>query len=290
MTDLRDLVELVRLPAALTVPGDSLAGAAAAHWPYGPRTVGLPVASACLYWAGMALNDWADRELDAAERPDRPIPSGRVPPRLALALAGGLSLAGVAAAAVVGGRDALVVAVPLAGTVWAYDLALKPTPAGPVAMGTARALDVLLGAGGRHARVALPAALTVGAHTVSVTVLSRGEVSGWRGSRVPAATLAGTCAVAAAAVLPASVPAGRAARTATAALAAAYAGLAGSAQLRAVRDAGAVPVRRAVGTGILALMPLQGALAARAGAVRVAALVAVGLPLARRLAREVSPT
>jgi hypothetical protein len=71
-----DLVELVRAPAALSVPGDALAGAAAAGT-LGRRTVGLAAASVCLYWAGMSANDWADREIDAKERPERPIPSGR---------------------------------------------------------------------------------------------------------------------------------------------------------------------------------------------------------------------
>ena len=65
MTRLADLAELVRAPAALTVPGDTLAGAAASGVPAGARTALLPVASTCLYWAGMALNDWADRDLDA---------------------------------------------------------------------------------------------------------------------------------------------------------------------------------------------------------------------------------
>ena len=119
---LGDLAELVRLPAVLTVPGDTLAGAAAAGWPLGRRTWALPIASACLYWAGMALNDYADRDLDAVERPERPIPSGRVLPRQALALAAGLTAAGVGTAAAAGGRRALRVAVPLAATVWAYDL------------------------------------------------------------------------------------------------------------------------------------------------------------------------
>ena len=32
----------------------------------------------CLYAAGMVLNDAFDAELDARERPERPIPSGRI--------------------------------------------------------------------------------------------------------------------------------------------------------------------------------------------------------------------
>ncbi|WP_375373510.1 UbiA family prenyltransferase, partial [Micromonospora sp. ATA51] len=46
----------------------------------------LAGASVLLYWAGMAANDWADRHLDAVERPERPIPSGRVSPPAALGL------------------------------------------------------------------------------------------------------------------------------------------------------------------------------------------------------------
>src|SRR5699024_11386515 len=94
MTQVRDIAELVRLPAALPVPGDALAGAAAAGTLSGWRPIALAASSMCLYWAGMALNDFADRELDRAERPERPIPSGRVAPSTALGVASGLTLAG----------------------------------------------------------------------------------------------------------------------------------------------------------------------------------------------------
>src|SRR5581483_1580159 len=100
VTTVSDLAELVRAPAALSVPGDVLAGAAAAGTLAGPagwgvRTCGLCAASVCLYWAGMAANDWADRAVDATERPSRPIPSGRVPAGTALGVAAGLSAAGL---------------------------------------------------------------------------------------------------------------------------------------------------------------------------------------------------
>ncbi|HEX6447359.1 MAG TPA: UbiA family prenyltransferase [Streptosporangiales bacterium] len=287
MTGVRAVVELVRAPAALSVPGDSLAGAAAAGWPFGPATPVLGVASACLYWAGMALNDYADRDVDAVERPRRPIPSGRVSPRFALGLAAGLTAAGVGLAGLVGGRRGTAVAVPLAATVWAYDLALKSTPAGPVAMGAARVLDVLLGAGAGRLRPALPAALTLGAHTVAITTLSRQEVTG--GSRrLPAVTLAATAAVTAAAMR--DTGRSRLHRIANAALLAGYAGTFGRTQLDAVRTPSAAHLQRAVGAGILAMMPLQAALAAGAGALAAAVPVAAAFPLARRLARKVSPT
>ncbi|MGH3324602.1 MAG: SCO3242 family prenyltransferase, partial [Streptomyces sp.] len=49
-------------------------------------------------------------------------------------------------------------------------------------------------------------------------------------------------------------------------------------------------LQRAVGGGIRALIPLQAALAARAGRPGLAASVLVLLPLARRISRKVSPT
>ncbi|MGW1623314.1 SCO3242 family prenyltransferase [Streptomyces sp. NPDC002172] len=184
---LSDLASLVRAPAALSVPGDIIAGATTAGRPFGPRVPGVIASSVCLYWAGMALNDYADAAVDAVERPQRPVPSGRVPRRTALAVACGLTAAGLGLAAVSGGRQSLAVALPLTGLVWAYDLKLKSTPAGPAAMAGARALDVLAGAAaaGPVRRGVAPAAL-VGLHTYALTVLSRHEVSGALARRRPA--------------------------------------------------------------------------------------------------------
>ncbi|WP_432899688.1 SCO3242 family prenyltransferase [Micromonospora matsumotoense] len=197
MTSVADLAELVRAPAALSVPGDLVAGAAAAGV-LGPRTAGLAGASVLLYWAGMAANDWADRRLDAEERPERPIPSGRISPTAAAGVAVGLTAAGLGLAAAVGGRRATAIALPLAATIWGYDLAAKNTAAGPAVMAACRGLDVLLGASSGRPVRALPAALTVAAHTWTVTALSRREVSG-ADVALPRRTLAGTALVALAA-------------------------------------------------------------------------------------------
>ncbi|WP_407706337.1 UbiA family prenyltransferase [Streptomyces scopuliridis] len=142
---MRAWAELLRVSALFTVPGDALAGAAALGVRPNRSTALAVGASLCLYEAGMALNDWADREEDAIDRPHRPIPSGRVSPPAALAAAGVLTAAGLALAARAG-RPALAVGTALAATVWSYDLHLKHTAAGPAAMGAARALDLLLGA------------------------------------------------------------------------------------------------------------------------------------------------
>ncbi|KOG21875.1 SCO3242 family prenyltransferase [Streptomyces viridochromogenes] len=178
MSRARAWAELLRLPALFTVPGDALSGAVAAGGRPNPRTLLAIGSSLCLYEAGMALNDWADRAEDAAERPHRPLPSGRIRPASAFTAACALTAAGLGLAARAG-RPALAVAAPLAATVWAYDLALKHTPAGPVAMAAARGLDHLLGAAttGRP-REALPSAALLGTHTLAVTTVSRRETQG----------------------------------------------------------------------------------------------------------------
>ncbi|MEU5625765.1 SCO3242 family prenyltransferase [Streptomyces tendae] len=307
--------ELLRLPALFTVPGDALAGAAAAGARPGPRTLLAIGSSLCLYEAGMALNDWADRAEDAAERPHRPLPSGRIRPAAALTAAGVLTGAGLALAAGAG-RPALAVAAPLAATVWAYDLALKHTPAGPAAMAAARGLDLLLGAAatGGGTRAALPSAALLGSHTLAVTAVSRRETTG--GSvRAPLAALATTGALtglvarrrtrlpagrraAAAPGLSGSTAAPTAAEALTAALGAVYAATAARPYFHAALNPSPALTQRAVGGGIRATVPLQAALAARSGAsgaaatsLLVAALAPAGRLFARRSAmRKVSIT
>ncbi|MCA2214349.1 SCO3242 family prenyltransferase [Jidongwangia harbinensis] len=281
--NLSALLELVRAPAALSVPGDVVAGAAAANL-VDRRTAGLACSSVCLYWAGMAANDWADRALDAVERPERPIPSGRISPPAALGVAAGLTAAGLVAAGLGGGRRSLGVATALAAAVWFYDLRLKNTAAGPAGMAACRALDVLLGASrGRMAR-AVPAAATVAVHTWTVTELSRREVSGARPG-LAAATMAVTAALTGvvAAQRQSSGPV-------VAGLAATYAWRYGRAQAAVFTDPAAGTVRKAVGAGITSLPALQGALAARAGAPWAGVAVASAAPVASALVRKVSAT
>ncbi|GIG37543.1 SCO3242 family prenyltransferase [Cellulomonas pakistanensis] len=311
---LRDHLELVRAPAVLTVLGDTVAGASSAGLPLAGRRALLPLASACLYAGGMALNDWADREVDAVERPERPIPSGRVTPGRALGVAAVLGAAGLALAAAGGGRRSLAVAVPLAGCIWLYDARLKDTAAGPVAMAACRGLDVLLGAGVAHLRAAAPAAAALAAHTAGVTVLSRGEVHGTTRA-VAGAVAAGSLAVAGAALgsravewkilldTPAACragsstrpPVGTRATIAAALAAAAYLAQCLPAQVRAARTPTAPAARAATGAGIRAMIPLQAAWAARAGrpgaALVLGAVAAAGALLRRATGpRAVSET
>ena len=93
--------------AELTRPGNAVAAAAltfigafVARGVERPVPLALAVAATVFATgAGNAVNDYFDREIDRLNRPDRPIPSGRVTPRGALAFAGALFCAAVVAAA-----------------------------------------------------------------------------------------------------------------------------------------------------------------------------------------------
>lgn len=291
--DLADLAELVRLPAVVSVPGDAWSGATLARWDRGRV---MPVASALLYLGGMALNDWADRDLDAVERPERPIPSGRVEPDTALGIAAGLLAGGVAVAGLVGRGRSLAVAVPLAGAVVAYDLVAKDTPAGPVLMAACRGLDVALGASGGDRRAALPAVAAAATHAFGLTQLSRHEVHGGAG---PSARLATGLALAAATLV--QVHPWRAGgdgptwhtvatRVAAAAGAAEYLRRVLGGYTSAVRSPDDPEVvQAAVGGGVMANSALQTGLLAGAGAwvpATATALAGRAAGLLRRLARS----
>ncbi|MFI7706120.1 SCO3242 family prenyltransferase [Nonomuraea sp. NPDC049480] len=279
---MRALLELVRAPAALSVPGDTMAGAAAA----GRRPkAGLALASVLVYWSGMALNDWADREADAIERPERPIPSGRVRPGVALGLAAALTGAGLTTAALAGGRRALTLAGLLAGAVWAYDLGLKRTAAGPASMAACRVLDVLLGAGTQTA-AAVPTALAIGAHTYGISVLGRAEVAGATPATVGRALAASTAAAGLA--VASCLRNGPAAQVGAGILIAGY--LASTLPVQAGLRARPDPenVRQAVRLGILSMVPLQAAAVAGGGRLPAAGALLCALPVGRWLSARMA--
>jgi 4-hydroxybenzoate polyprenyltransferase len=141
---------LVRVPNLFSAPPDVLLGGALASVVGTavsiPALAGLAGASVLLYAGGTTLNDYFDAPIDATERPERPIPSGRVSRRSAGALGAALLAVGVVLAFVAAGLHAGVLAAALAVVIVLYDGVLKGILAGFLAMGCARGLNVLLGA------------------------------------------------------------------------------------------------------------------------------------------------
>ena len=109
----------------------------------------LAAASGLLYAAGMVLNDVFDLPSDRIERPERPLPSGRISLHTARWLGWELLLAGTTLTWVLARATQSfwpgVVGTFLAGTVVLYDAGIKRTLLGPLAMGACRGLNVLLG-------------------------------------------------------------------------------------------------------------------------------------------------
>lgn len=149
-------LRLMRLPNVFTALADIAMGFIVTRHSATPvgALVALGTASALLYTAGMVLNDAFDVDIDARERPERPLPSGQI--SLAFARTLGLTmlflglafgwLAGIAYAgeAAIAWRSGAV-ATLLAASVVLYDAVLKRTVLGPLGMGLCRFLNVLLG-------------------------------------------------------------------------------------------------------------------------------------------------
>lgn len=173
----RAWLQLIRAPAVPTAVSNIVAAhlvATAGRIDWLVLTA-LSLASCCLYAGGMILNDCFDREVDARDRPDRPLPSGAADPALAWRVGAALLIAGVLLAAAAGTAAAGIACV-LALLILAYDGLMKHTWIGPVNMGLCRYLNWLLGLSVMpltvaHARIGLP----VFCYVLSLTLVSRVE-------------------------------------------------------------------------------------------------------------------
>ena len=176
---LRALLRLCRIPNVFTACANAAAGILLTRGgAFQLNDLLLILASAALYLAGMVLNDFFDRRVDAVERPERPIPSGAISAPAAALLGSSLLVVGLLLAAL-RGVGSFWVALVLAFSILAYDALLKSTPLGPVAMGACRFLNVLLGMSVTWPSGALwMAPVAMGLYTVAITVLSRDEVAG----------------------------------------------------------------------------------------------------------------
>lgn len=189
VTNVKPYIQLMRPANLVTAGADVLAGAAIAGFSTGttpalsPALGLLLVSTVGLYGGGVVFNDVFDAELDAVERPERPLPSGRVSLGGAAALGGLLLLVGIAAAWF---HDPFsgILALAIAAAALVYDRFGKHHAVlGPLNMGLCRGLNLLLGVSLVPAAVGEWAVLGLVpvAYIAAVTMVSRGEVHG--GSR-----------------------------------------------------------------------------------------------------------
>ena len=152
--------------------------------------VWLFIATTGLYGGGVVFNDVFDAELDAKERPERPIPSGRASRQGATWLGSLLLVVGVVAASQSWLSATLAASVAFAALL--YDaLGKHHAFLGPLNMGVCRGGNLLLGVSAVPAMVSERwfLALIPIAYIAAITALSRGEVHGGKGSTGVAALL-----------------------------------------------------------------------------------------------------
>ncbi|KAM3096765.1 UbiA-like protein EboC [Phormidesmis sp. 146-12] len=187
-------LQMMRPANIVTAWADILAGYAAAglailsaDWMLDLATLQpllwLLLATTGLYGGGVVFNDVFDAKLDAVERPERPIPSGRSSVQEGIALGVGLLAIGIIAAAQVSALSAGIAgAIALAALL--YDSVSKHSAwMGSLNMGLCRGGNLLLGIS------AMPTilqerwllAIVPVLYIAAITLISRGEVNG--GSR-----------------------------------------------------------------------------------------------------------
>lgn len=137
---LRDHLGLARISNTPTTISNVLAGAViAAPLVFSAELVMIIIAVALFYTAGMYLNDILDLAIDREQRPDRPLPSGRISLGEAWAVTLLLFAAGLVLLWFVD-RQSFVAGVVLVGVIALYDAWHKGNLIGPVIMALARVM------------------------------------------------------------------------------------------------------------------------------------------------------
>jgi 4-hydroxybenzoate polyprenyltransferase len=185
---LGDYLRLVRLPNIFTVPSNILSGYFALVTLTSADALQLVLvvsSSVLLYTSGLVFNDYFDIETDIKERPYRPLPSGRISKRIAFTIAVSSIIFGNLIAYFAAGQTGLAVSSLVSAIIISYDYKLKKTKFGPIAMGLARSINVVLGASpaiylilqnnNLFARMAFICLFTF-AYILSISLLSRKEV------------------------------------------------------------------------------------------------------------------
>ncbi len=188
-------LQLMRPANIITAWGDILAGYAASGFvllisqeQIEPTTLvpltWLLLSTTGLYGGGVVFNDVFDAQIDAQERPERPIPSGRASRQGATWLGSILLAIGVAAASQVTLLSFTLAAI-IALAALLYDGIAKHHPwLGPLNMGVCRGGNLLLGMSFLPAMVEQRwfLALIPIAYIAAITAISQGEVHGGKSS------------------------------------------------------------------------------------------------------------
>jgi 4-hydroxybenzoate polyprenyltransferase len=287
-------VQLLRPANVVTAWADVLAGGAVAGisvtladgliLPQAGAIAWLLVATTGLYGGGIVLNDVFDAAVDAEERPERPLPSGRASRGGAAVLGSILLLLGIGAASQVTVASGLL-ATGIAGGAVAYDgWANDHVVLGPLTMGLCRGGNLLLGVS------LVPALLTSVwylvlipvAYVAAITAVGQGEVHG--GTHRTGYAALGLVGIVLGALLGLGLRADYEFLYAVP-----FVIVLGARVLppfvRAARSPEPAPIQKAVKAGVTSIIPLNAVLAAGFGGWAYGLVVLALLPLSMGLAR-----
>jgi 4-hydroxybenzoate polyprenyltransferase len=146
---------------------------------------GLLVALSLFYVGGMYLNDAFDRDVDARERPERPIPSGLISARAVFTIGFGMLAVAIVILAVAawaarwdGAGRAVASGAALAAAIVYYDVVHKRDPLSPLIMGVCRLLIYVTAALVVSGRIATPVLAGAGAllsYLIGLTYVAKQE-------------------------------------------------------------------------------------------------------------------
>jgi len=194
------LLRLGRVSNLPTVWTNVIAGATIANTAANIVDVALVgLAMTAFYVGGMYLNDFFDRDVDARERPGRPIHAGDISAGAVSAIGFALLAVGVALLARFG-LLTVILGLALAGSIVLYDAWHKGNVFAPVIMGLCRALVYLVtGAvvSGEIRFALIAGSMALATHVIGLTYAAKQENLNQVGRLWPLAVLAGPLLLAA---------------------------------------------------------------------------------------------
>lgn len=253
-----------------------------------PSVLLLCISTIGLYGGGVVFNDVFDAEIDKLERPERAIPKGIVPLKEATLLGIILLLTGIISAALANETSGIL-ALSIAIAALVYNKWSKHHPYfGPLNMGLCRGLNLLLGISFAPAAVFQWwfIALIPIIYIAAITMISRGEVHG--GSRKVLYFAALLYGIVIASILFLSDRKGMVGWSLIFLLP--FAWMIFSALIKAIRITVPKNIGKAVKAGVLALILMNAAWAAAFGAIGLAFIILLLLPLSLWLAKLFSVT
>lgn len=268
--------------------GIAIAGVGVSEAQEGSGWIWLILSTIGLYGGGVVMNDVFDADLDAVERPERPIPSGLVPIFQAATLGILLLAFGIFTAfkvSMLSGGLALAIAIAaLVYDKWGKHHSFL----GPLNMGICRGLNLLLGMSIVSTQVSALWYLSIVPiiYIAAITTISRGEV---HGGKTPTLFFAAVLYVLAmAAIL--YVSAQRDTLVISATFLALWALMVFAPLQKAIRNPEGRMIGRAVKAGVLALILMNAAWASAFGAPWLALGIVLLLPLSILFAKAFAVT